>query len=297
MSRPAATVSVDLDPVDLHLVAYGHPGQPPDPLSYTVALPRLLTLFARHRVRATVFVVGRDAEAQASAIRALIESGHEVASHSLTHPTSFAALPAEAMRRELSESRALLERASGARVIGFRAPNFDLDARAAGPLREAGYRYDASSYPTPLLVAARALLALKSSDRAAVLAMRLWPFSLERRPHPFPGTDGAVTEFPVSVRHGVPMPLYHTLRYGLSDRAFDGALETFADREVPLSYPLHAVDVLGLAEDGVDPRLAPHPGMRVPLERKLELLDRTLAAIAARFEIRTFAQRVGDAGR
>jgi peptidoglycan/xylan/chitin deacetylase (PgdA/CDA1 family) len=61
VSRPSATVSVDVDPVDLHLVGYGFPGLPPDPLVYTAALPRLLEAFARHGIRATLFMVGRDA--------------------------------------------------------------------------------------------------------------------------------------------------------------------------------------------------------------------------------------------
>src|SRR5262245_5126485 len=71
VTRPLATVSVDVDPVDLHLLGYGVGGLPPDPLAYDTALPRLVELFARTGIHATFFVVGRDAAAYAAALRAL----------------------------------------------------------------------------------------------------------------------------------------------------------------------------------------------------------------------------------
>ena len=45
MSKPLATVGVDVDPVDLHLAGYGYRGLPPDSLAYEPALPRLLAAF------------------------------------------------------------------------------------------------------------------------------------------------------------------------------------------------------------------------------------------------------------
>ncbi len=50
------------------------------------------------------------------------------------------------------------------------------------------------------------------------------------------------------------------------------------------------MDALGLEEDRVDARLAKHPGMDRPLAQKLALLDATMAAIAARFDTRTYAE-------
>ena len=49
------------------------------------------------------------------------------------------------MKHELTESKRLLEQASGATVIGYRSPNFDLDDRSLTALADAGYRYDASA--------------------------------------------------------------------------------------------------------------------------------------------------------
>lgn len=293
MSRPVATISVDVDAVDLHLIGYGWPGLPADPLACTAGLPRLAGAFARHGVRATFFCVGRDAAANAGQLRALAAAGHEIASHTWSHPVGFASLPPDRQVAELADSRRALAEASGSEVVGFRAPNFDMHAGVVPRLAAAGYRYDASAYPTPLLVPARAVLALKSRDPLRVLAMRPWPFTWNRLPYTWRAGGAEIREFPLAVTPVLRWPVYHTMRWVSSGRGLEAAIDGFARRGEPLSYALHAVDALGLTEDGVDARLAKHPGMDRPLAAKLEVLERTLEAIVARFDVRTYAEQLG----
>ncbi len=291
-SRPVATISIDVDPVDLHLVGYGWPGLPPDPLAYTAALPRLADAFARHGVHATFFCVGRDAAAHAAPLRALADAGHEIASHTMTHPIGFAGLPPARQLAELVDSRRVLAEASGAPVVGFRSPNFDMHEAVVPRLAQAGLRYDASAYPTPFMIPARAVLALKSRDPRRVLAMKPWPFTWRRAPYEWRAGGASVREFPLAVTPGLRVPVYHTMRWVWDERRFEAAIDGFARRGEPLSYALHAVDALGLAEDRVDPRLGRHPGMDRPLAAKLEVLDRTVAAIASRFDVSTYAAQL-----
>ena len=290
--RLPATISVDVDPVDLHLIGYGVHRLPPDPSVYEKALPRLLERFAAHGVRATLFVVARDAAAESTGLRAAVRAGHEIASHSWSHPLALASLPEAEQNRELGDSRRALEQASGAEVVGFRAPNFDLDDAALARLAKLGYRYDASAYPTPLLPVARVVLALKGGRPLEVLRLRMLPFTWRTDVHRMKTAGGELVQFPVTVAGPLRMPVYHTLRYRGSDPGFAATLDGLVERRRPLSYVMHAVDVLGLEEDAVDRRLAPHPGMDRPLAAKLGLLDRTLAAIAARFECVTFRARL-----
>ncbi len=291
-SRPAATVSIDVDPVDLHLTGYGVRGPAPDDLVYRVAVPRLLDLLAEAGVRATFFVVGRDAQAQAPLLRRIAAAGHEIAGHSMTHPLGFRRMSPGALRQEIGHSKCRIEESAGTSVAGFRAPNFDLQSQVVDEVLQAGYRYDASNYPTPLLPLARAALALKSADRSGVAALTRWPWSLERLPHRLGGNGTSVAEFPVTVTPLLRWPLYHTLRYGERNGRFGRCLDTIAGRGEPLSYLLHAVDALGLEEDRVTPALAVHPGMNVSLARKQALIAETLAAITARFEPRPFIERI-----
>ncbi len=292
MSRPLATISVDVDPVDLHLVGYGFSGLPADPLTHTRGLPRLLDAFARAGVPATLFCVGRDAEAHAVVLRRAAAAGHEIASHTWSHPIRFAGLPIGEQRRELAESKRALEAASGSSVVGFRAPNFDMHDRVVPRLVEAGYRYDASAYPTPFLLPARLMLALKSSDPAAVLAMSPLPFTWNRQPYRWHANGSEIMQFPVSVMPGLRVPVYHTLAYYSKEAAFLDRVASFARRGESLSYVLHAVDAMGLADDSIDARLSKHPGMDRPLADKIAKLDRVLACIAAHYEVRTYAARL-----
>ncbi len=289
MTRPVAVVSVDVDPVDLHLVGYGHRGMPADSQVMTVALPRLLAMFERAGVPATLFIVAREAAAHAATLRAAAEAGHEVASHTWSHPLRFAGLPPAEQERELRQSKAALEQASGREVAGFRAPNFDMDDAAMERLAACGYRYDASGYPSLMLLPARVVLALKSRSPREVLSMSPWPFTWRRTPFRWSRGGASLTEYPVAVTPGLRLPVYHTLRHYTPDAAFERRLDGFVRRGEMLSYVLHGVDALGLEEDGVDARLAGHPGMERTLERKLATLERTLGAIAARFELRTYA--------
>ena len=292
MSRPLATISVDVDPVDLHLLGYGFTGLPADPLSHTRGLPRLLEAFARARVPSTLFCVARDAAEHAAVLRRAAETGHEIASHTWSHPIRFAGLPVADQRRELVDSKRALEAASGAAVVGFRAPNFDMNDGVVPRLAEAGYRYDASAYPTPVLLPARLLLALKSSDPLAVLRMSPLPFTWNRQPYRWRAGGAEIMQFPVSVMPGLRLPVYHTLAYYCDEKAFIQRVASFARRGESLSYVLHAVDGMGLTEDGIDARLAKHPGMHRPLAEKIAKLDRVLACIAEHYEVRTYAERL-----
>ncbi|CAD7335412.1 DUF3473 domain-containing protein [Sphingomonadales bacterium 56] len=109
----------------------------------------VLALFAEAGVSATFFTLGWVAERYPPLMRRIVEAGHEVASHGYDHARVFTLSP-EAFRADLRRSRALLEDASGQRIIGYRAPSFSIDHRtpwAHGILAEEGYRYSSSVAP------------------------------------------------------------------------------------------------------------------------------------------------------
>ncbi|HEX6868430.1 MAG TPA: polysaccharide deacetylase family protein [Candidatus Limnocylindrales bacterium] len=291
--RPPGTISVDLDPVDVHLRGYGHPDLDPDPLVPTVATTRLLDLFRAHGVVATFFVLTRDVPLERAAILAIRDAGHEIASHGIDHPPHLAQRPTDEIAAEVSRSRAELEAITGTSVSGFRAPDWSVGPRLVGALGSAGYRYDASLVPTPVLTAGRAWLAIRARSSGALRDVRP-PASLRRAPFQWRANGASVVEFPLSVSTRLRVPIYHTLRASMGDARFDGHLDGLARAGTPLSYALHAIDALGTDEDGVDQRLRGHPGMGLSLDAKLDLLDRTIGAIARTFDLRSFADRVDD---
>jgi len=291
MTTAVATISVDLDPVDSHLRGYGHADVAPDPTVREVALPRLLEIFARHDVRATLFVLASEAERDPRSFVDAIAAGHEVASHGIDHEPGLDRRPPGAIAQEVADSRARIAGAVGHDVIGFRAPDWSAGRRLVPALADAGYRYDASLVPSPVMTAGHLLLAVKARSPRAVMALRL-PASLRRLPFRWTVDSRTIVEFPLAVSPRTRYPIYHTLRPRMSDATFDHHLDGFARSGTSLSYALHGVDALGLEHDDVDARLAGHPGMDMPLATKLDLLDRTVAAIAARFPVRPFAERL-----
>ena len=109
----------------------------------------VLELFDACEVKATFFTLGWVAEREPAAIRAIVERGHELASHGYDHARVFTMTP-EQFAADLAKTRAILEDAGGAPITGYRAPSFSIDARtpwAHEVLAEQGYNYSSSVAP------------------------------------------------------------------------------------------------------------------------------------------------------
>lgn len=98
---------------------------------------------APQSIRATFFVLGWIARRCPGLVREIHERGHEVASHGIDHHLCYDQEQGE-LRRDLIESKALLEDISGAAVVGYRAPSFSITDQVVQIVREAGYLYDSS---------------------------------------------------------------------------------------------------------------------------------------------------------
>ena len=110
---------------------------------------QLLELLARHRTRATFFVLGWVAKRQPELIRAIAAAGHEIASHGWDHARVTAQTPL-VFRESIRRTKKLLEDLTGEEVWGFRAPSFSIVRGrewALDVLIEEGYRYDSSLFP------------------------------------------------------------------------------------------------------------------------------------------------------
>jgi peptidoglycan/xylan/chitin deacetylase (PgdA/CDA1 family) len=132
-TRIAVNFTLDFDAMLLRRLL----GEPPMQLAKgefggRVGIWRLIELFDAHRVKATIFTPGRICELYPQALRAAVESGHEIADHMWEHR-----VPKEAALEEdhLAKTVAALERASGYRPAGTRS------GHSAALLRRYGYVY------------------------------------------------------------------------------------------------------------------------------------------------------------
>jgi len=152
----------------------------------------LLDILARHKVRATFFVLGWVARKHPEIVRQIVASGHELASHGMSHRLVYTQTPEE-FRRETRDAKALLEDLAQRPVVGYRAATYSITSRslwALDVLCEEGFRYDSSIFPM-------------RHDRYGIP-------DAEPKPHVLttPG-GGRLVEFPISVLRygGVKIPV------------------------------------------------------------------------------------------
>lgn len=111
----------------------------------------LLDFLAELDVTATFFVLGMSARNYPEIVAEIAERGHEVGSHGTAHARVHTQTRDE-FRRDLEESVELLERLTGRRPAGYRAPAFSINRDtlwAYDVLAELGFRYDSSQHDSP----------------------------------------------------------------------------------------------------------------------------------------------------
>ena len=109
----------------------------------------ILAMLAQRGIKATFFTLGWIADRYPSLVRAIVDEGHELASHGYGHDR-VTDLTRHAFDADIRRAKAILEDASGSSVIGYRAPSFSIGASnlwALDALERAGHRYSSSIYP------------------------------------------------------------------------------------------------------------------------------------------------------
>src|SRR5262245_59799619 len=152
-------VSVDLDEVGCYSASHGLPeleGGAAHAM-YRRALPRLLDLFEKLAIPATLFACGRDLEdaTAASTLAAAARSGYEIGNHSQDHYYDLTRRSAAEMHEQVSRGAQSIERATGQAPVGFRAPGYTMNDELFRVLGELGVTYDSSVFPCPLYYAGK----------------------------------------------------------------------------------------------------------------------------------------------
>ena len=164
LPRPATTgkqlasVSLDLDNLWSYMKTHGDAGWEALPSYLDVVIPRVLAFLQARNLKITFFIVGLDAaqERHHQVLRSIVDAGHEVGNHSYHHEPWLHLYSEEEIDAELARTEDSIETATGVRPDGFRGPGFSFSATLLRVLKQRGYRYDASTFPTFLGPLARA---------------------------------------------------------------------------------------------------------------------------------------------
>lgn len=137
--------------------------------------PKLLALFAELGVHATYFTTGEVAAHYPDAVHALVNAGHELGCHGVTH-TAFDTLDERSARWEIEQSAKLLR--TFAPVTSFRAPYLRFPEPYVRLLEDAAFALDSSlakyksSWRAPRLPST--LTRIPASMTSSVLRLPAW---------------------------------------------------------------------------------------------------------------------------
>lgn len=113
----------------------------------------LLELFEKYDVSATFFTLGYIADNYPQLIERIVSLGHEIASHSYSH-IDLRKTPKNQLESDLKKSVSSLEKISGDKIKGFRAPFFSVTKQNLDVFQilKKYFKYDSSIFPvkTPL---------------------------------------------------------------------------------------------------------------------------------------------------
>jgi peptidoglycan/xylan/chitin deacetylase (PgdA/CDA1 family) len=309
MTKPIASLSLDLDNKWSYLKTHGNGAWKEFPSYLDVAVPRILGFLREHSVKITFFVVGQDAALSKNrdALSKIALAGHQIASHSFNHEPWLHLYEETELENEFAMAEQAIEDATGARVIGFRGPGFSISNRVLKVLSKRGYRYDATAFPNILNPLARAYFFAKSDLTAEEKEQRKALFGnfsdafRPVKPYRWDLDGGPFIELPVTTMPIFKTPIHFSYLLYLSgySKALTKAYFGFAMLMCRITHTepsllLHPLDFLG-ADD--DPDLGFFPGMGMSSAEKLGQMHELFNRLAERFTLVSLEDHIDIAER
>ena len=165
--KSIASITIDLDPLYCYSQIYGAGEtamQENDPV-YDVAVSRFVEMLDSFGVTGSLFVVGSQLAVANKKTKALfsnaVSSGYEVANHTWSHRYDFSLLETNELQNEISKSQNIISDITGVSPVGLRAPGYNVGRNVISALKELGYKYDSSVFPSqPYYMARASVIAL-----------------------------------------------------------------------------------------------------------------------------------------
>jgi hypothetical protein len=240
----------------------------------------------------TLFAVGEDLEhdGNARALAGVVGKRVVVENHSFGHRYDLTRLSAREIEWEIEEGARVIERVTGRRPVGFRAPGYTVDDGVFNALEAVGVEFDSSVFPCPSYYLAKAAVmggmrlgGRKSRsvlDTPRVLGAPVRPYRPGERWYARAAGQGrarSFVELPIQVTRGARLPFIGTM-VGLAGTVGAKALAWTCVGEPLVNLELHAMDFLEVG-DGLS-ALAPfQPELRTPLAQRLEALSAALGVL------------------
>lgn len=296
-SKPFASLSLDLDNQWSYMKTHGDAGWNSFPSYLNLLVPRVLEFLRTRNLTITFFLVGQDAalDKNREALGQITHAGHDIGNHSFSHEPWMHLYAEGDIEREIASTEEHVDRVTGSKPAGFRGPGYACSPTILKVLKRRGYQYDASTLPTYLGPLARAYYFMKTKLPPEERERRKTLFGTWRdgrqplKPYRWGVGEETLIEIPLTTMPLLKIPIHFSYLIYLSVLSpavalsyFRGALKLCKAADIQPSLLLHPLDFLG-AEDEVG--LSFFPGMKLPAEKKLELVSNALLLLARDFTV------------
>lgn len=304
MTKKVASISLDLDNKWSYMKTHGDAGWETFPSYLDIVVPRILDILDKQELKITFFIVGQDAalEKNRDALASITAAGHEVGNHSFQHEPWLHLYSTEDIIKDLVAAENAIADATGQTPIGFRGPGYSLSTGVLGVLQERGYKYDCSTFPTFLGPLARAyyFMTTKLTPEEKEKRKKLFgTFDEGFRPlKPYNWTINGDTlfEIPVTTMPIFKIPIHisyilyaASISPALAMLYFRFALKLCKLTGVQPSILFHPLDFLSMDDA---PELAFFPAMKMPLNKKLDVLNRAITLLKSEYHVVSMSQHV-----
>ena len=192
---------------------------------------------------------------------------------------------------------------TGIRPIGFRSPGWNIDDSAIPLLKELGYRYDSSVFPTTLMPLMKFAHWASMSGQAKPnrTTMGMWrymtapitPYQTSQASLSKKGESGLV-EFPVSVTPFLRLPFFATLLLKAGNKFYKTFYESIKRAGLPVHFQMHLSDFVDYSLPELQDQIPPtHRGAYVPqalvtpLKKKLKVFGMMMDLMVADYDFIT----------
>lgn len=108
-----------------------------------VGAHRILDLLTKNGIKSTWFIPGYTIESYTDTVKEIVNKGHEIAHHNYLHETP-RGLSRESESSIMDKANNIIEKISGKKARGYRAPSWDLSENTLDLVIEKGFLYDSS---------------------------------------------------------------------------------------------------------------------------------------------------------
>jgi peptidoglycan-N-acetylglucosamine deacetylase len=218
-----------------------------------IGLENILRFFNTYHCPLTLFMVGNDLNFEQNLRPAgdMLTGGHEIANHTMHHTQGFRFLDPDQKKAEIQAMEDICLKKLGVKPVGFRSPGWNISDDAAPILKELGYIYDSSVFPTsfmPLLklshwlsMQSRPSIDRSTMGQSSYMFAPRQPYRAMQNRLDKKGEDGIV-EFPITVSPVFHLPFTATFYLLFGWKVYSDILNALIRRNIPIHFQFHLSD-------------------------------------------------------